>query len=101
MGDEKTQELLLQLVKDVSYIRAKLDGVEDMKNDLDNAVDQIDLLNQRVADGERTIKSLQHRCDVVEEWLRNNMKDQSNTGWKIIGAVGLAVFSALLGFLLR
>ena len=98
MGDEKTQELLLQLVKDVSYIRAKLDGVEDMKNDLDDAEAQIDMLNQRVADGERTIKSLQHRCDTVEEWLRGNMKDQSNTGWKIIGAVALAVLSAVLGF---
>lgn len=100
MNDEKTQELLLQLVKDVSYIRAKLDGVEDMKKDLDTAVDTIDALSQKVAESERTIKSLQHRCDVVEEWLRNNMKDQSNTGWKIIGAVGLSILGAILGYFL-
>lgn len=100
MNEEKTQELLLQLVKDVSYIRAKLDGVEEIRSDVDAVSVKVDELDRKLAESERTVKSLQHRCDMVEEWLRQDLQTNSNTGWKIIGAVALAVFSALLGFFL-
>lgn len=100
MNEEKTQELLLQLVKDVSYIRAKLDGVEEIKSDVETVINKVDELDRELAESKRTIASLQRRCDTVEEWLRQDLQTNSSTGWKIIGAVALAVFSALLGFFL-
>ena len=56
MGDEKIQELLLQLVQDMSFVKAKLSNIEEQK--LSSRIDQLEAQNR---EHDRTIKSLENR----------------------------------------
>lgn len=68
MGDEKIQELLLQLVKDMSFVKAKLSNIEEQK--LSSRIDQLEAQNR---EHDKTIKSLERRNDTMEQW--NNLSE--------------------------
>ena len=52
MGDDKIQELLLQLVQDMSFVKAKLSNIEEQK--LSARIDSLEAQNR---EHDRTIKS--------------------------------------------
>lgn len=93
MGEEKTQELLLQLIKDMSYVKAKLDNIDEQK--LNNRIDQLEAQNR---EHDRIIKSLENRANVMEQFTRNNMTDSKKQMTNIYISMGLAVFSTVLSF---
>ena len=51
MGDDKIQELLLQLVQDMSFLKAKLSNIEEQK--LSSRIDNLEAQNR---EHERTIR---------------------------------------------
>ena len=91
MGDEKIQELLLQLVQDMSFVKAKLSNIEEQK--LSSRIDQLEAQNR---EHDKTIKSLERRNDTMEQFVRNNMQDSKKQQTSIFISMGLAVFSALI-----
>jgi hypothetical protein len=91
MGDEKIQELLLQLVQDMSFVKAKLSNIEEQK--LSSRIDQLEAQNR---EHDKTIKSLERRNDTMEQFVRNNMQDSKKQQTGIFISMGLAVFSALI-----
>ena len=91
MGDEKIQELLLQLVQDMSFVKAKLSNIEEQK--LSSRIDQLEAQNR---EHDRTIKSLERRNDTMEQFVRNNMQDSKKQQTSIFISMGLAAFSALI-----
>ena len=91
MGDEKIQELLLQLVQDMSFVKAKLSNIEEQK--LSSRIDQLEAQNR---EHDKTIKSLERRNDTMEQFVRNNMQDSKKQQTGIFISMGLAVFSALV-----
>ena len=91
MGDEKIQELLLQLVQDMSFVKAKLSNIEEQK--LASRIDQLEAQNR---EHDKTIKSLERRNDTMEQFVRNNMQDSKKQQTSIFISMGLAVFSALI-----
>lgn len=91
MGDEKIQELLLQLVQDMSFVKAKLSNIEEQK--LASRIDQLEAQNR---EHDKTIKSLERRNDTMEQFVRNNMQDSKKQQTGIFISMGLAVFSALV-----
>ena len=91
MGDEKIQELLLQLVQDMSFVKAKLSNIEEQK--LSSRIDQLEAQNR---EHDKTIKSLERRNDTMEQFVRNNMQDNKKQQTGIFISMGLAVFSALI-----
>ena len=91
MGDEKIQELLLQLVQDMSFVKAKLSNIEEQK--LASRIDQLEAQNR---EHDKTIKSLERRNDTMEQFVRNNMQDSKKQQTGIFISMGLAVFSALI-----
>lgn len=95
MGDEKIQELLLQLVQDMSFVKAKLSNIEDMK--LSSRIDQLEAQNR---EHDKTIKSLERRNDTMEQFVRNNMQDTKKQQTSVFISMGLAVFSAIVSMLL-
>jgi hypothetical protein len=91
MGDEKIQELLLQLVQDMSFVKAKLSNIEEQK--LSSRIDQLEAQNR---EHDKTIKSLERRNDTMEQFVRNNMQDSKKQQTGVFISMGLAVFSAIV-----
>ena len=96
MGEDKIQELLLQLVQDMSFLKAKLSNIEEQK--LSSRIDNLEAQNR---EHERTIRSLEKRNDTMEEFVRNNMKDSRKQQISVFISLGLAVFSAILSLIIN
>lgn len=96
MGDDKIQELLLQLVQDMSFLKAKLSNIEEQK--LSSRIDNLEAQNR---EHERTIRSLEKRNDSMEEFIRNNMNDSRKQQISVFISLGLAVFSAVLSLIVN
>ena len=96
MGEDKIQELLLQLVQDMSFLKAKLSNIEEQK--LSSRIDNLEAQNR---EHERTIRSLEKRNDSMEEFIRNNMNDNRKQQISVFISLGLAVFSAVLSLIIN
>ena len=94
MGEDKTQELLLQLVQDMSFVKAKLSNIEDQK--LASRIDQLEAQNR---EHDRTIKSLERRNDTMEEFVRGSMQESRKQQTGVFISMGMAVFSAIVSLL--
>lgn len=96
MGDDKIQELLLQLVQDMSFVKAKLSNIEEQK--LSARIDNLEAQNR---EHERIIRSLEKRNTTMEEFVRNNMQDSRKQQLSVFISLGLAVFSAILSMIIN
>ena len=96
MGDDKIQELLLQLVQDMSFVKAKLSNIEEQK--LSSRIDNLEAQNR---EHERSIRSLEKRNDSMEEFVRTNMQDSKKQQISVFISIGLAVFSAILSMIIN
>ena len=96
MGDDKVQELLLQLVQDMSYIKAKLNNIEEQK--LSIRIDQLEAQNR---EHDKTIKSLEKRNDIIEDSLRKDLQDTKKQQTNIFISMGMAVFTAILSLIMN
>ena len=96
MGEDKIQELLLQLVQDMSFLKAKLSNIEEQK--LSSRIDNLEAQNR---EHERTIRSLEKRNDCMEEFVRTNMQDSKKQQTGVFISMGLAVFSAIISMLIN
>ena len=96
MGEDKIQELLLQLVQDMSFLKAKLSNIEEQK--LSSRIDNLEAQNR---EHERTIRSLEKRNDSMEEFVRTNMQDSKKQQISIFVSMGLAIFSAILSMIIN
>lgn len=96
MGEDKIQELLLQLVQDMSFLKAKLSNIEEQK--LSSRIDNLEAQNR---EHERTIRSLEKRNDTMEEFVRTNMQDSKKQQISVFISLGLAVFSAVLSLIIN
>ena len=96
MGDDKIQELLLQLVQDMSFLKAKLSNIEEQK-----LSSRIDNLEDKNREHERIIRSLEKRNDSMEEFIRNNMNDSRKQQISVFISLGLAIFSAVLSLIIN
>lgn len=94
MDNEKIQELLLQLIRDMSYVKAKLDNIDDQK--FSSRIDQLEAQNR---EHDRTIKALEHRNDTMEQFVRNNIVESKRAQSSAIVGVGIAILSAFVSFL--
>ena len=96
MGDDKIQELLLQLVQDMSFVKAKLSNIEEQK--LSARIDSLEAQNR---EHDRTIKSLEKRNDTMEQFVRGSMQESKKQQTSIFLSIGLAIFSAILSMVIN
>ena len=96
MDNNKIQELLLQLVQDMSFVKAKLSNIEEQK--LSARIDSLEAQNR---EHDKTIKSLEKRNDTMEEFVRENMQDSKKQQISVFVSMGLAVFSAVLTMIIN
>lgn len=91
MGDDKVQELLLKLLEDMSYVKAKLDSIDAQK-----LSSRVDLLEAQSREQDRVIKQLENRNSTLEEFIRTNMNDNNKSNKALWTSIGLAIFSVIL-----
>ena len=91
MGDDKVQELLLKLLEDMSYVKAKLDSIDAQK-----LSSRVDLLEAQSREQDRVIKQLENRNSTLEEFIRTNINDDNKTNKALWTSIGLAIFSVIL-----
>lgn len=96
MGDDKIQELLLLLVQDMSFVKAKLSSIEEQK--LSARIDSLEAQNR---EHDKTIKSLEKRNDRMEEFVRGNMQENKRQQTSVFISMGIAVFSAILTMIIN
>ena len=96
MGEDKIQELLLQLVQDMSFVKAKLSNIEEQK--LSARIDNLEAQNR---EHDRTIRSLEKRNNTLEEFVRDSMQDSRKQQMSVIISIGLAIFSAVLSMIIN
>ena len=94
MGDDKIQELLLQLVQDMSFVKAKLSSIEEQK--LSARIESLEAQNR---EHDRTLKSLEKRNDTMEEFVRGSMLETKKQQTGVFISMGMAVFSAIISVL--
>ena len=94
MGDHKIQELLLQLVQDMSFVKAKLSSIEEQK--LSARIDSLEAQNR---EHDRTIKSLEKRNDTMEEFVRGSLQETKKQQTGVFISMGMAVFSAIVSLI--
>ena len=96
MDEKKTTELLLTLVQDISYIKGRLDTLDEIKmeqKENSNKIEKIEAQNER---HERQIVSLEKRASTMEEWNRDKMNDSKKQMSSVFISMGIAIFSAIV-----
>ena len=94
MNEEKTQELLLQLIKDMSYVKAKLDNIDEQR-----IASRVDALEAQNKEHDRIIKALENRANTMEQFTRNNMVDAKKQQTSVFISMGMAIFSAVVSLI--
>jgi biopolymer transport protein ExbB/TolQ len=100
MEDSKTQDLLIQLMQDIAVIKAKLDVIEEIKIDAKTLNTRVDHLEAQNREHDKTLRSLEHRANEMEQFTRNNMNDAKKQQTSVFISMGLAVFSAIVSVLI-
>ena len=90
------QELLLQLVQDMSYVKAKLSNIEEQR--LAARIDQLEAQNR---EHDKTIKSLENRSSTMEQFVRGSMQDTKKQQTGVFISMGLAVFGAIVSMVIN
>ena len=96
MDDNKTQDLLLRLLQDMSYVKAKLDNIDEQR--LGSRIDALEASNKEYG---RALSSLEKRLETQEEIVRNQMIESKKQQTSIFISLGMAVFSAILSFIIN
>ncbi len=99
MEDSKTQDLLIQLMQDIAVIKAKLDVIEEIKIDAKTLNTRVDHLEAQNREHDKTLRSLEHRANEMEQFTRNGMVDSRKQTNKAFISMGVAIFSAIISVL--
>lgn len=96
MESAKIEDLLLKMIEDIAYIKSKLESIE--AQNLGSRLDAIEAQNKG---HDHTIKSLENRCNAMEQFTRNNMVENKKQMTSVYISLGMAVFSAVLSIITR
>ena len=103
--DDKTQDLLLQLLQDIAVVKARLSVIEEIKLDAKTLNTRVDHLEAQNREHDKTIRSLENRAGTMEQFTRKNMQDAKKQQTGVFISMGVAVFSAfvsvIVGFLIK
>ena len=96
MNNETVQELLLQILQDMSFVKAKLSNIEEQK--LNSRIDQ---LEAQTREHNKAIKTLENRNNKMEQFVRDNMQDSKKQQTSIFISMGLTIFSAIISLIVN
>ena len=94
IDENKTQDLLLQLLQDIAVIKAKLDAIEEIKLDAKAIGTRVDHLEAQNREHDKSIRSLEHRQNEMEAFTRRNMQESKKQANGVFISMGIALLSA-------
>ena len=96
MGNDRIEELLLQLIQDMAEVKSKLNNIDEQK-----LSSRVDLLEAQTREQERIIKTLEKREATLEEFIRDNMNETNKSNKTVWVSIGIAFLTAALSFLIN
>ena len=96
MGNDRIEELLLQLIQDMAEVKSKLNNIDEQK-----LSSRVDLLEAQTREQERVIKTLEKRELTLEEFIRNNMNEANKSNKAVWVSIGMVFLTAILSFLIN
>ena len=96
MGNDRTEELLLQLIQDMAEVKAKLNNIDEQK-----LSSRVDWLEAQAREQDRVIKALENREAILEEFIRNNMNESNKSNKAVWTSIGIAFLTATLSCLIN
>ena len=96
MGNDRIEELLLQLIQDMAEVKSKLNNIDEQK-----LSSRVDLLEAQTREQERIIKTLEKREATLEEFIRDNMNEANKSNKTVWVSIGIAFLTAALSFLIN
>ena len=78
MGNDRIEELLLQLIQDMAEVKSKLNNIDEQK-----LSSRVDLLEAQTREQERIIKTLEKREATLEEFIRDNMNEANKSNKEV------------------
>lgn len=94
VNDNKIEDLLLRLIEDVAFIKAKISSIEEQ-----NLGSRIDALEAENREHDRIIKSLENRNNKMEEFTRGQIVDAKKQQTGVFISMGLALLSTVLSII--
>ena len=94
MDNEKIQELLLQLVQDMAYVKTKLNSLDEQK-----LASRIDYLEAVTSERVKLIDNLENRIVIIENHTRTSLEESKRTNISIWLSVGIAILSTILSII--
>ena len=96
MENDKIENLLLKLLEDMAVVKAKLDSIEEIKNDARELEGKVDLIESSQSTHHKQITSLEKRQSALEEFIRTEMSDSNKQHKTTTVSVGIAILTAVL-----
>ena len=96
MGNDRTEELLLQLIQDMAEVKAKLNNIDEQK-----LSSRVDWLEAQAREQDRVITTLENREAILEEFIRNNMNEANKSNKAVWTSIGIAFLTAALSFFIN
>ena len=96
MGNDRIEELLLQLIQDMAEVKSKLNNIDEQK-----LSSRVDLLEAQTREQERIIKTLEKREATLEEFIRDNMNEANKSNKAVWTSIGIAFITGSLSFLIN
>lgn len=94
MDNEKIQELLLQLVQDMAYVKTKLNSLDEQK-----LASRIDYLEAVTSERVKLIDNLENRIAIIENNARTSLEESKRNNMSIWLSVGIAILSTILSII--
>ena len=94
MDNEKIQELLLQLVQDMAYVKTKLNSLDEQK-----LASRIDYLEAVTSERVKLIDNLENRIAIMENNARTSLEESKRNNMSIWLSVGIAILSTILSII--
>lgn len=98
MENDRVETLLLKLLEDMAVVKSRLDTIEEIKTDAKRIEEKVDAIESKQSTHNRQIEILENRQNKLEEYVREEMKEKSNTQRNIFISAGLALFGAIVSF---
>lgn len=100
MENDKIENLLLKLLEDMAVVKAKLDSIEEIKNDARELEGKVDLIESSQSTHHKQITSLEKRQSALEEFIRTEMSDSNKQHKTTTVSVGIAILTAVLSLVI-
>lgn len=99
MNEEKTQELLLRMLEDLTIVKEKVNVLDELKEGVKLREGKIEQLEIIVQKHEKQISSLENRNNELEKFVRNGVSEQKRTQTSAFISIGVAVLTAVITFI--